>query len=102
MGNRPTLTLKSKRATVAECDNDLADLLDQPSRIDPFHPHMATKPSVDAIADHDRICAILDRFRERAIGDRSMSPRAADAAIGEASQLMRKLANAASDKGKDK
>ena len=62
----------------------LAELLDQPSTTDPFHPHMGTKPSQAIIPDRDRLIAILLELARYAAGKQSLSPALADLAVGEA------------------
>jgi hypothetical protein len=94
MTNRPTLRLKR----TAAADVALDELLDQPSRTDPLHPHMAAKASEDVPNDWERLQAILTGLAQRAATDQALNPRTADQAVGEASQLLRKIGNAASNK----
>lgn len=101
MTRRPTLPLKSSSAP-SEAGNDaLADLLDQPSGVDPFHPQMATKPSKTVIPDQERLAAIVSVLVGHATGEQRVSPQIADQAVGEASQLLRNIGNAASNRGID-
>lgn len=93
MTNHPTLRLKHEA---------LDQLLDQPSRVDPFHPHMTTKASLAVIPDQERLIAILTALVQHATAGQAMHPRTADQAVGEASQLLRKIGNAASNKSEDR
>lgn len=80
----------------------LDELLDQPSRTDPLHPHMAAKASQAVIPDQERLIAILTALVQHATADQALNPRTADQAVGEASQLLRKIGNAASNKSEDR
>jgi hypothetical protein len=79
-------------------EDTLDELLDQPSRTDPFHPHMATKASRAVVPDQARLIAILTALTQHATGEQALHPRTADQAVSEASQLLRKIGNAASNK----
>jgi hypothetical protein len=97
MGDRPTLTLKSKRA-----DDTMDELLDQGSDLDPHNPHKLVQPSRAPAVDLERLKAIIERLGVSATGDRSMKPRTADALKMEASSLIAKIGNAASGNAVDR
>lgn len=90
--------------TEEETRREWEQMLDQPTKgsIDPYHPHMAVKPSVDVIPDYERLIANLTALVQHATGEQKLSPSQADRIAGESSQLMRRIANAASNKGEDK
>jgi hypothetical protein len=76
----------------------LDDLLDQPSRVDPFHPHLLVKASTAIIPDKARLIEALEMLCQSAETDQAMSPGLADKLAHECSSLTRKIANAASNK----
>jgi hypothetical protein len=80
----------------------LDDLLDQPSRVDPLHPHMLVKASIAVIPDKVRLIEVLDRLCRSAETDQAMSPGLADKLAHECSSLTRKIANAASNKSDER